>query len=220
MKKVLLSFVIMAGAMSISAQSEFHFIVKGGLNASTITNLSGTRESEDVSKVETDWKTGFNIGAGLEWNPNGKVGIETGLYYSEYGTKYRSEGLTTVSYTTGISHLQIPVLAKYYVYKGFNIFAGPQIGYRLSSKTKPGNLYNLYGKKLNYSAIAGLGYQFNSGLLISANYIYGLTNLDGPSYESSLSGGSDTGGSYGPAVPYKSIDAKIRAFQFNIGWRF
>jgi hypothetical protein len=188
--------------------------VKCGLNTSTITNLSGTVNSELVTKIGTERVSGLNMGLGFEYNPVKKWGIETGLYYSEYGTKYHTEGHRTEDYTVEIVHIQIPLLAKYYIYKGFNVFAGPQIGYRLASDTKPSNFYNLYGKKLYYSGVAGLGYQFNFGLQLSANYIHGFTDLD-PSYESYSIINQQT-----VLNKYESMNRRISAFQFNLGWRF
>jgi hypothetical protein len=205
MKKVLLLFVIMGGAISIAAQPGVYFVLKGGLNHSNFTHVEG------------DWVSGMNVGIGMDWQMSKRFGIETGLYYSEYGEKTVLEMVEIDykrSYRMGITFLQIPLLAKYYVYKGLNVFAGPQAGYKLFISDS----YHLGSPDFSFSGIAGVGYQFKFGLSLTANYVHGLTDLD-PSYESYYIIGDENGETKYP-YRYETQKIRISAFQFNIGWRF
>ncbi|MDR0348375.1 MAG: PorT family protein [Tannerella sp.] len=215
MRKILLSLICitLAGVVSSYAQSKVRFLMKGGLNLSNITHLDG------------EGKSGLNVGLGMDWQISKKIGIETGLYYSEYGSEYEveinpgeSQKPIKQNYSFSAYHLQIPVLAKYYVYKGFHVFAGPQAGYKLKHKNSGDYFYNMRRKDFYFSGIAGAGYQFGFGLSLSANYMLGLTELD-PSYETFAIVGKN-GETTTISFRYDSRHIKLRAFQLNIGWRF
>jgi hypothetical protein len=202
MKKILLStvLVVMAGAMNISAQSEINFTVKAGLNLSKTTY-------KDMCH-----RPGFNVGLGVEWTENHKFALETGLYCSEargkYG-KFHIGGNKTTDYNFRLINLQLPILAKYYFYEGLHAYAGPYVEYKMANKSKPRYL-NVISATDNFycGGMAGLGYLFKSGLLVSADYMFGLKNYD-CAY-----------GSKGTPGRHKSVDSKNSTFRFNIGWRF
>jgi hypothetical protein len=215
MKKVLLSAacLVLFGIVHVHAQSKVRFLVKGGLIVSNVTYLEG------------EWNPGMNVGAGMDWQISKKIGLETGLYYSEYGSKRILRTIDNmvsqepIKYYSDFSayHLQIPVLVKYYVYKGFNIFAGPQAGYKLKHNYSGG--YHLYGNDFYFSGVAGAGYLFDFGLYLSANYTLDLTELD-PSSETIAIGVNENGETEIIPIKYESKNIRISAFQFNIGWRF
>ena len=168
MKKIaclLLLFV----AFQVSAQ-EFHFIPKIGLNFANMTNSDGSM------------KPGLNIGVAGEVMMTNNFAIEPGIFYSMQGAKGKGEssGLKIKN-----DYLNIPVLFKGYVYEGFNLFAGPQLGFKVSSKLK----YSKSGtsvstsegsdlfKSVDFAIIIGAGYQSSMGLLFSLSYNIGLANL-------------------------------------------
>ncbi|MCD7937043.1 MAG: PorT family protein [Tannerellaceae bacterium] len=188
MKKIVCLFVLLA-TFSLSAQ-EFHVIPKVGLNLSTMTNGG-------------DVKGGMNIGVSGEIMMNQAVAFEPGLYFSMQGAK-ADVGLSNKA-TLKTNYINIPLLVKGYVYDGFHLFAGPQVGILASSKAKikeGGSSYSENAddalKTMNLDLVLGLGYLFDSGLSISFNYNIGLTNV------------SDID------------DGKTRHMvaQFNVGWRF
>jgi hypothetical protein len=211
MKRILLSLLCIAvpGIFNVFAQSKVYFVAKAGYNLSKITFF------------DTDFKGGLNLGLGMDWQISKKFGLETGLYYSEYGAKNlinKRIDNVIVNHELNIMHLQIPIMAKYYIYKGLNVFAGPQAGYELDISMKPVWVYAIRGEEFNFSGIAGIGYQFNFGLSVSANYVHSFTDLD-PSYETYGILSSESGETIIPEI-YKSNNIRTRAFQFNIGWRF
>lgn len=197
---VLLLFV----ACQLSAQ-EFHFIPKIGLNLSTITNSDG------------DMKAGLNIGVAGEVMMSKKFAIEPGIYYSMQGVKGTDDGATAKFKN---DYLNIPVLFKGYVYEGFNLFAGPQFGFKVSSKLKASqsgtsvstDVLSDWFKTFDFSLVVGAGYQLPIGLMFSLNYNIGLTNvLNVDKIASSV-----------PGAGSLDIDEKCRngVLQLNVGWRF
>lgn len=201
MKKIaclLLLFV----AFQVSAQ-EFHFIPKIGLNFANMTNSDGSM------------KPGLNIGVAGEVMMTNNFAIEPGIFYSMQGAKGKGEssGLKIKN-----DYLNIPVLFKGYVYEGFNLFAGPQLGFKVSSKLK----YSKSGtsvstsegsdlfKSVDFAIIIGAGYQSSMGLLFSLSYNIGLANTINADKFAALLGGSGMEGE-------KSRNGVL---QFNVGWRF
>ena len=189
MKKIaclLLLFV----AFQVSAQ-EFHFIPKIGLNFANMTNSDGSM------------KPGLNIGVAGEVMMTNNFAIEPGIFYSMQGAKGKGEssGLKIKN-----DYLNIPVLAKFYVWEGVSVDLGPQLGFALNgkSKTKSGgtevktDIDHLNTVDLSFAM--GLSYDFNMGLVVSARYNLGLTNV----IEKDKFGGNN----------------QNRVFQLSAGWKF
>ncbi|MDR0348376.1 MAG: PorT family protein [Tannerella sp.] len=215
MKYLLIGLCVVAeGLVHVSAQSKVHFLMKAGWNYTTITNLEKFEQFYTDPQFRIDiepyWRSGMNVSLGFEWNVCRKFAIETGVGYAEYGARFTCDYLdipllSDTKYR--ISHLQVPLLAKYYVYRGLNVFAGPQVGYKISTEETSISI-SMFNDDIYYSGVAGLGYQFDFGLTVTAGYVHGLTNMD------------NYGKPNSPASNVKSLNAKSRAFLFNIGWRF
>ncbi|MDR0603899.1 MAG: PorT family protein [Bacteroidales bacterium] len=184
--------LIIAGIFDVSAQRKVYFTPKVGLNITNITNTQG------------DWKSGTNLGMGVEWLIKPKIGIETGLYYSEYGTKNIDIPSLNHKQMVELSYIQMPIAVKYYLFKGFNIFAGPQFNYKIDEKVKPVYTTITYNKDFALNGLAGLGYQFDFGLTFSVNYVLGITSVGQPIF----------------AANNNTYNRRNYAYQFNVGWRF
>lgn len=199
MKKIAFLLLLFV-AFQVSAQ-EFHFIPKIGLNMANITNSDGSM------------KPGLNIGVAGEVMMTERFAIEPGIFYSMQGTKDKESG-TTMKIKN--DYLNIPVLFKGYVYEGFNLFAGPQLGFKVSSKIKASqsgtsvstNEGSDLFKTVDFSIVLGAGYQSPMGFLVSLNYNIGLTNTIDKDKFSSLLG--------------TTVDETCRngVLQLNVGWRF
>ena len=199
MKKSLLLLLLFV-AFQVSAQ-EFHFIPKIGLYMANITNSDGSM------------KPGLNIGVAGEVMMTERFAIEPGVFYSMQGTKDKESG-TTMKIKN--DYLNIPVLFKGYIYEGFNLFAGPQLGFKVSSKIKASQSGTSVStsegsdlfKTVDFSIVLGAGYQSPMGFLVSLNYNIGLTNTINKDKFSSLLG--------------TTVDETCRngVLQLNVGWRF
>lgn len=197
-KSLFLLFLFVA--FQVSAQ-EFHFIPKIGLNFANMTNSDGSM------------KPGLNIGVAGEVMMTDHFAIEPGIFYSMQGTKGKDSGVTLKIKN---DYLNIPILFKGYVYEGFNLFAGPQLGFKVSSKIKASqsgtSISTSEGsdlfKTVDFAIVIGSGYQSPMGFLVSLNYNIGLANAINKDKMSSLIGAT--------------VDEKSRngVLQFNVGWRF
>lgn len=122
-------------------------------------------------------------------------------------------------------YLNIPIYAKFYLYRGFHLFAGPQVGFNIRAKASNyifvsgptpvhQSEYDFSGDKkeeirnCDFSVSMGLGYTFDMGLVISANYNLGCTHFfKEPEY------------SFGGSNHFRGKDHN-GVIQFNLGWRF
>lgn len=193
-KRLLIVFLMLvAGYVSqVSAQQEFRFIPKIGVNLANINGTGGT-----------DLKAGLNAGFSVEWMLQPKFAIEPGVFYSMQGCKFPSGTKIKLDY------INVPILAKYYLVKGFNVFAGPQVGFNTMAKTEYAvaegeeDLKD-YIKPIDLALATGVGYQFDMGLMVSAGFNWSFINH---MKKSDLLDDNDN--------KYHNI-----AFQFNVGWRF
>lgn len=208
MKKIALLLLLFV-TFQVSAQ-EFHFIPKIGLNFANMTNMDGSM------------KPGLNIGASGEVMLTNNFAIEPGVFYSMQGTKYKESG---ASLKFKNDYLNIPILFKGYVYEGFNLFAGPQLGFKVSSKLKASgsgtsvstDLASDWFKTFDCSIVIGAGYQSSMGVMFSLSYNIGLTNvIDKENLASFINNNSDI------KLSASDLDEKSRngVLQFNVGWRF
>lgn len=207
MKKIL--FVLIATILiNFANAQEVHFMPRVGVNISNVSNTG------------TNWKPGVNVGLSVEMPVLEKLSIEPGLYYSMQGMKINDyfvvdHNLLGANVNWNFDYLNIPIYAKYYIYEGFNVFAGPQFGFNVRTKMQmkaagyedgvtdfKGSL-NTFEFGLGF----GAGYQFDMGLNVSFNYNLGLTDIikehDFIEWE------------FDDSEKYRN-----RVFQFNVGYRF
>ncbi|WMI67163.1 porin family protein [Mangrovimonas sp. YM274] len=187
MKKLLLcAAVAVFGFSNVNAQ-DFNFGVKAGVNFAT---LGGDIE-------ENDMKVGFHVGGVAEFMFNEKMGIQGELLYSTQGTKFEySEQGFSEEETWKLNYINIPVSFKYYIVKGFNVEAGPQLGILASGKydyeysgefggvavneSEEGDLEGI--SSIDFGFNIGAGYKMENGLNFGARYNLGLMNLNDEDY--------------------------------------
>lgn len=152
---------------------KFYFIPKAGYNLANISKLAG------------DARSGINAGISGEYIITPQVGIEAGAYYSMQGTEYK---ISSVKLQLHNDYINVPILLKGYIVDGLNIFAGPQVGFLVNSRAKINSGISLvdnllsfdikeYVKSVDFSIAVGLGYQFDMGLMIAANYNIGISKV-------------------------------------------
>ena len=184
MKKFLLVVIAVVTLGSVQAQTafknkvegitgtEFYFGPKFGFNVASI--------SDGLNKS----KFSFHLGAFAEFKFNDLFGLQTELIYSRQGDKGKSGGVKTWA----------------------SVDLGPQLGFALNgkNKTKSGgtevktDIDHLNTVDLSFAM--GLSYDFDMGLVVSARYNLGLTNV----VEKDKFGGNN----------------QNRVFQLSAGWKF
>ncbi len=179
MKKIILTAAAVF-AISFANAQDVKFGAKAGLNISNITG-DGT---EDTSS-----KIGFQVGGFAEIKISDKFAIQPELLYSAQGAKdkYSEEGYSYKA-TGKSAYLNIPVMAKYYVAKGFSLEAGPQLGFLMSaeleetetefgkSETTSTDIKEFYNST-DFAFNLGAGYDVTENINLGVRYSIGLSNI-------------------------------------------
>lgn len=165
MKKLMMIAIMMIAAVSANAQNEAgQASIKpmAGINLATMTKT-------DYSKM----RVGLAAGLEFEYGVADNFGISAGVLYSMQGLKGKgiNDGITMK-----LDYINIPVLANYYVARGFAIKAGVQPGFNVKKKlTADGASADIDGVKgFAFSVPVGLSYEF-ANVVLDARYNWGLT---------------------------------------------
>jgi hypothetical protein len=148
--------------------------------------------------VVTKGKTGWHVGGYVNIPISNTFSFEPGLAYSKKGYSIKGDVQIPVLKILAINagaqvqqhYIDMPLVLKAKVYKGLQVYAGPQVSYLVRStlNAKLGvlgiNIFNrgfgITGRfnKVDLGLTGGIGYQFNNGLNVQAGYDYGLSTLD------------------------------------------
>jgi len=167
----------------ISLQAQVKFGPKAGVNLSTMT-----LKSSGIS-IDPTMLVGFHVGVISEISLSDNLKLQPGIFYSTKGSKYKVTILQQ-SFESSVapSYIDIPVNVMYYFGTGkakISLFAGPYFAYGIGGKAKSGSESadikfgsgdNDDMKPIDLGLNVGVGVNIN-GLLISAQYGLGLTNL-------------------------------------------
>ena len=169
------------------AQSQIKYGIKAGAN---IANWQGDAVKSmgnvvDLTNgfISTKGRTGFHIGGYVNIPVSGNVSFEPGLQYSQKG--YTMVGDLKIdalkflganaSAKVQADYIDIPLVIRVNVSKGFSIYAGPQVSFLVKNNLKldAGILgFSLFSRNLDITnnfnktdiALAGgAGYQFDKG---------------------------------------------------------
>ncbi|HSV09969.1 MAG TPA: porin family protein [Hanamia sp.] len=174
MRNFLLAIAVIAFSAASSQAQTTSFGLKAGM-----TGANMKMSSSGIS-ISLKTKIGFYAGAFAEVGVSEKFSVQPELFYSSMGAKIKlSDSGMSASGTENLGYINLPILAKYKA-DGFSIFAGPQIGYLLSAKSKDSE--NSVDDKDEYkpieiAGVAGAGYTLANGLGFDARYQFGLSNL-------------------------------------------
>ena len=161
MKKIL-TLVVLLATITVAAQAQVKFGVKGGLN---LTSMKLDKSVADKSN-----QAGFFIGPTVKFTlPVVGLGIDAAALYDQRSAKVLDETLKQQS-------IQIPINLRYGIGLGstasFYIFAGPQFGFAIGDKVTElaNDAADWRLKDSNLSANVGLGLMLLNHLQVSANY--------------------------------------------------
>lgn len=125
MKKVFFMALLLATGLSGMAQNEvgqWSIQPKVGINIANMTNTDNS-----------DPRVGLVVGAEAEVQATPLLGISVGALYSQQGCKASGdEGSGTLK----LDYIDVPVLANFYVAKGFALKVGVQPGFKVNDKVK------------------------------------------------------------------------------------
>ena len=191
MKKLFLAVVAMMVSAATFAQNEVGQLTiqpKVGVNIANITDAD-----------DADPRIGLAAGAEFEYGLTDNIGLSAGVLYSMQGVK------TTIiddDCTWKLDFLNVPILANFYVAKGFAVKLGVQPGFKLSSKAKfkgSGGSKEVEVedgvKSVDLSIPVGLSYQYQN-IVFDARYNWGVTKI------------------------IEDSDSKHSVFQITVGYKF
>ena len=190
MKKLFLAVVAMMISAATFAQNEVGQLTiqpKVGVNIANITDAD-----------DADPRIGLAAGAEFEYGLTDNIGLSAGVLYSMQGVK------TTIvddDCTSKLDYLNVPILANFYVAKGFAVKLGVQPGFKLSSKAKAKGSgasveLDVDGiKSVDLSIPVGVSYQYQN-IVFDARYNWGVTNI------------------------VEDSDSKHSVFQITVGYKF
>jgi Outer membrane protein beta-barrel domain len=188
MKK--LALVLMAGVVFSTANAQFQFGAKGGLNVST---LSGS----DIKSAESH--VNINLGVYARLPIARRVSLQPELVFSGQGAKFSNP-----DESFPINYLNVPLLLRFGLGEGFAFYTGPQLGFLLSAHDKfngtSTDIKNVY-KSADFSWAVGFGYRIpTTNLGLDARYNFGISNIEDQS--ASNSNGSIRNGVFQLGVTY------------------
>jgi opacity protein-like surface antigen len=162
--KKFFTLVVLLATMTVAAQAQVKFGVKGGLNLTTM------KFDKDVANKSN--QAGFFIGPTVNFTlPVVGLGVDASALYDQ-----RSAKIDGADETLKQQSIQIPINLRY----GFGlgntasvyVFAGPQFGFAIGDKVANvvDDALDWRLKDSNLSANVGLGLMLLNHLQISANY--------------------------------------------------
>jgi len=201
MKKMMMIAAMMVATLTANAQFEpgtWSIQPKAGFNISKISNLpSIPLNFVGNDEIKSTFRGGFVIGGEFEYQVAKNFSLAAGLTYSNQGSQWENYELKIAGKTyeakdiqIELSYIDLPVVANVYLFKGFALKAGVQLGYLASAKfkatTKEENIttnYEVSGRsglhKWDISIPVGASYEFQKvPIVIDARYNIGVSKLN------------------------------------------
>ncbi|MEO9893759.1 porin family protein [Aurantibacter sp.] len=175
MKKLItLAVVAFFGVYQAQAQTDFQFGVTGGL-LNNDTNIKASVIGISLFNLDAINKTGYYVGAIADLGITDKFHIQPELTYGKAGD---------------LSFVYLPIMAKFYITRGLNIQAGPQLSFNSNVDEIKSILKDLsndddrFSDTLKSTAIemgVGAGYDITRHLMVQARYSFAITDrYNGP----------------------------------------
>ncbi len=127
MKKIIILALGLFAGTAANAQDAIKFGVKGGLNIANIIKDDGN------NNFDTEAKLGFNAGVTVDIPLVAGLAFTPEVLYAQKGYK-QTTSIGEFNRTT--SFIDVPILASFKLGSAFNIVAGPQVSFLLSTKNK------------------------------------------------------------------------------------
>lgn len=206
-KALMLAISIFSLTYIVKAQNKpIRLGIKAGANLTTLGSLEFLGEKYDYK-----YRPGFTAGVFGELPLGNNFYFVPEINYSEKGGKLKE----TVEGTTGeinqkVNYIDVPIAFSYNLVPSLRIFAGPQISFLLSQRTKiyvngeqqgEDNTDSKDIVKTLVGGVAGLSYNFTDNINLNGRYMMDLQD-----------------GYKGDAVGFDKV--KNSGFAFTIGYKF
>lgn len=171
MKKLLFLFAV-AVLTATGANAQSGFGIRGGAN---FFNFGG----EDVSENDFTNRVGFHAGVYASLLGEGPISVEPGVYYSVKG----SQNDDALDSRAVLDYVDVPILVRFRLGEGFNIFGGPQVSFLTNSKFEGeygGSTFSFDTdavKGTDAGVVFGVGYNLPQGFNVQGSYDLGLTPI-------------------------------------------
>ena len=152
------------------------FGIKGGVNLATI---NGDIDSPDS-------RTSFHAGVFAEFPIERIFSIQVEALYSGQGAQFDFRGSDGDKAELQLDYINVPVLAKFYLFKGFSVEAGPQFSFLVNDEIdfnpnsnggdEPTPLRDSL-KTFEFGVAGGVTFQTDMGLFATARYNQGITDI-------------------------------------------
>jgi len=164
------------------AQVRFDLGLKGGLNFAGINTHSSLTDNYKN-------RTGYHVGAYFNLKIT-KFAIQPEILFSKQSQTYSFPSVnSTQSFTQSFNYINIPILVKFYLLGGLNVYAGPQFGFlanqssnitALNTQTNATTSQKIsdFVKSSDVSLALGLGWDLPLGLNVTARYSLGLSDIN------------------------------------------
>ena len=193
MKKMMMIAAMAVACLTASAQNEVGQLTlqpKIGMN---VTNITGAKIVTGTSTENANFMIDFAVGVEAEYGLTEKFSLAAGLLYSRQGCDYgelkSTDGYNTIGWDKNqdkLGYLNIPIVANYYLAKGFAIKAGIQPGFLLSATKKVDGIGITPNqdddvkdtcKSFDLSIPLGLSYETDN-VVIDGRYNLGVTKIN------------------------------------------
>lgn len=208
MKKLMMIAAMMVAAVSANAQFEpgtWSIQPKVGGIVSKVSNMPninlGQFDLPSNAKLDRSFYAGALIGAEFEYQVAQPFSLAAGVNFAMQGCqwddfeyKVGDNTLKLKDTKMELTYLNVPVVANFYLFKGFAIKAGVQVGFLTSAKMKMSSEVKIGDqttkstqdtdikdgcKKVDFSIPMGVSYQVPTiPIYIDARYNLGLTNIN------------------------------------------
>lgn len=174
MKKILMIAVMSVCCLTASAQKMRHSA--GQITIQPLIGFSvGTFRGEYTSfgtVTGNEARVGLAIGAEAEYYTSTDwLSLSAALKYEQLGWEWKNAN------TAKLDYINIPLMANFYVGKGFALKIGLQPGFLVSDNAKE-SVSTDGCKSFNFSIPVGLSYEFKNGITLDLRGGYSLTRVD------------------------------------------
>ena len=168
MKKMMMIAVMAVMCLTANAQKMRHGA--GKITIQPMIGFSvGTFRGEYTSGTITgnEARVGLAIGAEAEYyTTTDWLSLSAALKYEQWGWGWKNAS------TVKLDYIDIPLMANFYVAKGFALKVGLQPGFLVNDNA------NGECKSFNFSIPVGLSYEFKNGITLDLRGGYSLTRVD------------------------------------------